>query len=72
MTEKAMRKWGAWVASALMLILTAVLGISQSEKAEAKGAPSVRSSATQPVAASEGESRIADADRDGMLELQLD
>jgi hypothetical protein len=66
MREKTMRKWGAWAVSAIFVVLTAILGVAQNDKAEAKGAPAVSS-----AAASGDVGHLAIADQD-VLDLQLD
>jgi len=65
MSETRMRKWGAWMASTMFVVLTAVLAIVPPDHAQAKGAASAAS-----VAATDGPA-IASADRD-VLDLQLD
>ena len=63
MREKTMRKWGAWAVSAIFVVLTAILGVAQNDKAEA---PAVSS-----AAASGDVGHFAIADQD-VLDLQLD
>ena len=72
MKENAMRKWGAWIASAVFVVVTAILAIASGDRAEAKGNASVRSSAQSSApAAAESGTHLANADRD-VLDLQLD
>ncbi len=66
MREKTMRKWGTWAASGILVVLTAILGVGQRDRAEAKSAPAVSS-----AAASGDVGHLAIAGRD-VLDLQLD
>ena len=65
MSEKTMRKWGAWAASAVFVVL-AILGVAKNGETDAKRTPAI-----SPPAASGEVVHFADADRD-VLELQLD
>ena len=69
MKEKAMRKWGAWMASAVLVAVTTILTVAPGGRAEAKNNSSV-----QPAAAASGADSgtiQANADTD-TLDLQLD
>jgi hypothetical protein len=68
--RSTVRKWGAWAASAVFVLLTGVLAIAQSASAEGKGAAAVRPVA--PAASGRAAGIVyASADRD-VLDLQLD
>ena len=66
MSEKTMRKWGAWAAAAILAGM-GILTIAPDDAAEAKGNAALQS----PVTAADSGARIANADSD-TLDLQLD
>ena len=68
MKENAMRKWGGWAASAVLVAVTTMLAVAPGDRAEAKNSASVQAATPQAPRAA---ASLANADRD-VLDMQLD